>query len=739
MSTQESLSGFFDRTDPATLDSCDLEQIHLSGHIQNLGALLVVDPVTQAILGASENAGAFLGIDQEKLMQETLLDVSEELSASVSELKDDNFVLHEVLEFAITHDGVAHDTVVHTHDGRRIIEFVPNSEPSATSFRIKMRQCSKACGRILYSESWQEAMDIAAASVSEIIGFSRVMIYQFQEDGSGAVLAENLTEDVPPFLGLHFPAYDIPKQAREVMKLLPYRAVATNQDNVIPIRTAPGVSGSLDLTRSVLRSVSTMHTAYLRNMKSEATFSCSLMHKGELWGLISAHHSQPGLLPFDSWNLIHEISGALMMRFAEKQRTETSKMITELRKIESGFSAALRHGGDIEDILSDMVPVLQEFLGADGFAFQYGTNLHVSGKTPPNDFIRELVKWTMSKSGAEDQFKSISLHQEWPEAVKHIDTACGVLVQPIMMHRICQLVWFRAPIVQKVRWAGRPESSKEHTLGPRNSFDTWVAEHRDKSATWQEAELESAREIFQEFLDILTSQILLREENASLRIFASTAAHDLRAPLRNIDMALNWMSEDGFAEDAIRKTHAIALASTRRMSDLAEGLLELAVIQDQKHEFEKVDLTRTIADVKDLLSPQLIEANATLEVGKIISIDGNRNLLLRLLMNIISNCIKYRHSQRPLNIHISSKAKAPNALEITISDNGVGVPEKFADRIFLPMERLFSKDEIEGTGLGLTICQRIVELHNGSIHLDASKVEGASVVISLPLRQDAAA
>ncbi|NNF23494.1 MAG: GAF domain-containing protein [Rhodobacteraceae bacterium] len=739
MNDMQSLSAFFARPETSTLDTCDQEPIHLSGLIQRGCALLVLDPDTNVITGASENAGKLLGVKTEALISTPLADINQDLAEEIAGFSEDTQILHEVLDFETSLGGVQYDAISHAHAGRRMIEFVPNTSPSPSAVRAKMRNCSKSCARVMRAEDFEEAMQIVVAAARQITGFSRVKIYRFLLDWSGHTIAESRNDAMPSYLGLHFPDTDIPRQVRQIMKIVPYRAIGDVSDETIGIRTAAGASDALDLTWSVIRSVSPMHTAYLRNMGVEATFSCSLMHHGELWGLIAAHNDEPGFVPFDSWNLLHELGTSLMLRYDQQQRVDTADKISGLRRIENRFAAALRQSGDVESVIETLVPILQEFLGADGFAFQYGNTLHTSGHTPPREFIPQMIQWAMRQRETSDQFQTTSLHKEWAPAKDYIDTACGVLIQPIVVHRVCQLIWFRGPITRTVQWAGReaaegrPKSDgTTGTLGPRQSFDKWLQEHCDESAPWRPSELESAREIFKEFLDIIAAQLLLKEENASLRQFAASAAHDLKAPLRGISMALDIMSEENFDEDVVKQTHAIAQNSANRLSDLTSGLLELAVIREQEHHFASADLGRIAADVREMLSAQVQETGAEITIGALPTLLVNERLMLRLFLNLFGNALKYRDPGRTPRIDISATELPDGAIALAVADNGLGIPAEFAERIFQPMQRLQPQDEVEGSGLGLTICKRIVDVHGGSIHLDADYQGGARFVVSLP-------
>lgn len=739
MTRTTSLSSYFKNTDPVTLDNCDKEQIHLSAAIQPIGVLLVVDPLSAQIIAASENASSVFDIGTRDILSLSLSDISADLAEQVDELTDNSQILYEVLDYQLTQGEIQYDAVTHQHVGRRIIEFIPNNNPSAQNLRKKMRFCSKSCSHILKSENFIEGMQIAVDAVREITGFSRVKIYQFSPDWSGETVAESRDGQLESYLGLHFPASDIPQQVRQIMLMVPYRAIGTACDDVIPLITTNDNSESLDLTWSLLRSVSTMHTQYIRNMGVNATFSCSLLHQDKLWGLIACHHNEEELLPFDLWGLVQEISATLMLRFDQQQRTDVSDMLYQLRILETRFASEVRKNAEVEDVIATLIPTLQEFLSADGFAFQYGTHLHLSGQTPPEDFVKELIGWAMSNRDSNDQFQTIELHKQWEPAEAYIDTACGVLIQPITTHRVCQLIWFRGPKTQLVHWAGEHKDKQAisedgilEPLRPRSSFKRWLQEHDKQSQPWREAELESAREIFKEFLDIIASQVLLKEENSSLRSFTANAAHDIRAPLRGITMALEAMDEENFEESMVRETHAIAHRSAKRLTDLTAALLDLTLITEQKHEFNPTDLNVVVSSITDLLAQEIADSCATIEIDELPTIEANSGLISRLFLNLISNSLKYAHPERKPRVEIRSASDEKDSVIIYVSDNGLGIDQEKARSVFKPLQRLHAAEEIEGTGLGLTICEKVLDVHGGSIELDANYTEGSSFIIRLP-------
>ncbi len=740
MDSRHSLSGFFRTAEASTLDNCDREQIHLSGAIQNTGALLIADPVSERIVGYSENAARLLGIASEQLVTSTLADIDPDLASQVRGSSGGHHVLHEVLDYQLEHGGIVHDAVTHAHAGRRLIEFIPNADPSATSARKHMRLCSKARTEILQSENFDAALQLAVDAVRQITGFARTKIYRFQTDWSGKTVAESNDGSLPSYLGLHFPERDIPQQVRHLMTIVPYRGIASTSSDTCRVCATDQEDQELDLTWSVLRSVSPMHLQYLSNMGVAATFSTSLMHRGTLWGLIACHNTSPSMIPFDSWGLLDEIGIALMIRYEQQRQADIANMSHRLRSIESRFSSALQQNGRVEEIISLLAPALREFMEADGFAFLYGSKMYLTGTTPPETFIHDLINWTTENDGTSSQFHTSALHKKWPAASDFRNTACGVLVQSTTLHRVCRLVWFRQPVMQQVRWAGNPvkktrnEIDEAAPLTPRLSFEKWVHEHADQSAEWRESEREMAGEILRDFLDIITSQLLLNQENEFLRHFAASAAHDLKTPLRGISAALDIMDEEEFDEDVVKQTHAIAQRSTRRLSGLISGLMDLSMTTEDKHEFSLVDPATTIGDVLEMLSLPIRESGAQVTLGNLPMMHASDTLLLRLFLNLIANAIKYRHPERKPEIEITSTPGSHGGTDIIVSDNGQGIEPKFAERIFQPLERLHTNDSVEGSGLGLTICQRVAEAHSGSIRLDTDYTEGSRFIVFFPDR-----
>lgn len=754
-----SLQSFFDNADAVSLDTCDTEAIHRSGAVQRTAIFFAVHPQTLKISHWSNNAAAmgFIGSHADTLHDYPIEKLLPDLAQEVRELAQDadSANQHIALSEPVEADGQDYDAIF-CHVGEAIfIELLPAANITPRWLKTKLRATQRATANILSAKDFQTSQDIAAAAIQSLTGYDRIKIYQFQPDESGKVNAEARVEKMPSYLGLHFPASDIPKQARHLFSLLPFRAISSVDDQINPIMTADGPAmGQLDLTWSIGRSVSTMHTAYLRNMGVGGSFSSALMDRGQLWGLIACHHSEPHDLPFDIWGLIHDIADTLMVKLNQERDRETAAKIAKMRDLEADVAVRLRERGTIEEVLSEYSKPLMDFLEADGFAFQFDNNVYSTGKVPPKPFIRQLIKWVGSNSTNTDYFHSDAMHRQWPEAKQFMDTACGVLIQPVIIYRVCQLVWFRGPVTSKVHWAGDPTPQKMTTrvdgldvLQPRNSFAQWVDEHREQSLAWTTAEISAASEIFKEVLDIIASQaqglkrmteeltLSQAETREELAQFAYAAAHDIQNPINTITSALELMksTQGKDVDPMVEKSMDFAIRSSDRLRNLADQMANFVALGRREIDPEIVPLDEVVSDTLKMLDHAIEECGASFDIPQLPTVAGNRDLLTILFLNLFSNALKYRDPNRKPHIRLTTESKEQFA-QLAIEDNGMGIAAADADKIFKAFQRLHRADEIPGSGLGLATCKKIAELHKTSLIFDTDYTGGARFTMDLRKR-----
>jgi two-component system, chemotaxis family, sensor kinase Cph1 len=284
----------------ADLTNCDREPIHIPGSIQPHGVLLALDAQTLRVVQVGGDTERLLGATLQDLLGNTLearvgpaaLDHLKVMLAETPSAPRAMFAFETVVQ----HQGVTLDAIIHLNDGVIVVEFEPRAG-NDTSNPLTLVQ--RMVARLQDADSLSASLQTIADEVHAVTGFDRVMVYQFQPDGSGEVVAETRAANVDSFLGLRYPASDIPAQARAVylknwMRLIPD---ARYKPALITPAINPVTSVPLNLTFSVLRSVSPLHLEYLANMGVRASMSLSLVIDGKLWGLIACHHREPRHLP----------------------------------------------------------------------------------------------------------------------------------------------------------------------------------------------------------------------------------------------------------------------------------------------------------------------------------------------------------------------------------------------------------------------------------------------------------
>lgn len=291
-------------TDPIDLNNCDKEPIHIPGFIQPHGVLLAINTsLTPTIVQCSQNTEDHLGIAYEDVLGMPLENLIGE--QEVSKLLGSSFNanvtsdLHYMdLTIKVSGEERVFSSVLHESEGLLILEIEPYDEKEDVG-TTDFEWISRFFGRMKSTDSRVEASQIAAEQVKEMLGYDRVMIYEFDEQWNGKVIAEAREQELEPFLGHHYPASDIPKQARELYLRNWLRTIVNV--NYKPVEIVPmlqPLTGKpLNLSLSVLRSVSPLHIEYLHNMGVGATVTISLIHNNELWGLITCHHYSARYVP----------------------------------------------------------------------------------------------------------------------------------------------------------------------------------------------------------------------------------------------------------------------------------------------------------------------------------------------------------------------------------------------------------------------------------------------------------
>lgn len=765
----ESLDTFFDRP-PADLNTCDQEPIHVPGAVQGHGALLVVDPHTQHVRQASANTGTLLGVEASSLIGQRLADaVGEEAAVALVRLfadEGDDARLRTTRIDGAGADGLrSYYAAGHRNEAGWIVELEPVVGEPIEATRL-MADVDAAFQRLRSARSIEAWCDVAAREVQRLSGYDRVMVYRFDADWHGQVVAEARSTAVDSFLGLYFPAGDIPRQARRLYVLNPLRFIADVAYAPVPLQPAlsPVTGKPLDLSYSLLRSVSPVHIEYLHNMDVGSSMSISIVQDGELWGLIACHHTGALALPQPvraACGLLGQTLSLQLPLLQERERAvhEVGMQAINLRLFENMTAA-----DSVAEGLTAFSPTLLDLISAEGAAVVHHGACTLMGQTPSEQAVRDLAErlsgWVEDEPFVTDRLPSLV---DEPEAVQA--TASGLLAIPIGTTGQGWVMWFREEKVRSVLWAGDRTLAEDSVEGvrisPRKSFEQWREVVRGTARPWQPGEVAAAETLQRTIIDVVlrkaeelarlnqelaTANRALQLSNRELQEFATVVAHDLKEPLRKISTFANLIGAE--LADSVSEEGRYFLKrmqkSAVRLLTLVNDLLALAQVANRSTHMGVVDLDEIVEQVREELDTIITDRRARLHAEPLPTIPGDRAQLTQLVYHLVDNAIKFQQSGQAPDVRITGEIVEGGVAGedglipgpvfcLTVADNGIGFEAQFAERVFKPFQRLHGADAYEGTGIGLALCRRIVERHGGAIRVESELGRGSRFIVCLPM------
>ena len=588
---------------------------------------------------------------------------------------------------------------------------------------------------------------IIVQEVRKVTGFDRVMLYKFDDDGHGSVIAEEKIESLEPYLGLHYPESDIPKPARKLfcanwIRFIP-NSHATNVE-IIP-NIHPVTQRATDLTNSILRSASKCHIEYLHNMGVGASLTISLIKEGKLWGLIACHHQQPKYVSYEVRKACEFLGRVIFSEVSAREETEDYDYRMRLTYIQSTLIDYMSQAENFIDGLVKHKPNILDLTSAQGAAICFGGNWSLIGETPTIEELNFLVGW-LKKNVEKEIFYTDSLAQIYPDAEKFKNVASGLLAIPISQRNY--VLWFRPEVIQTVNWGGdpnRPYDVKQDEdnlhLCPRKSFDLWKQTVQLTSLPWRAVEVKAALELRKAIVNIILRQadelaLLaadLERSNGELKKFAYVASHDLQEPLNqvaNYVQLLEMRYKQSLDEDADEFINYV-VEGVSLMQTLIDDVLAYSKVDMQIGDFQRIEVEKALERALNNLRGRISQTEAVITHSKLPVIMADGTQLMQLFQNLIGNAIKFR-SEKPVEIDIHASRLEDEWL-FRVRDNGIGIDPQFSDRIFVIFQRLHARDEYPGTGMGLAICKKIVECHRGRIWVESQLGEGATFYFTIPV------
>lgn len=707
----------------AQIDKCDLEPVNFIGAIQPFGALLAFDESSGALKFASKNwRDVFGGSGQQPKLTD-----------------------FELMSSGLT---VGEKWIGHWFRSQGLL--VIEAEPGQAGFDSRLER--KALSDLQSATSLQELLQKAAQSVADITGMDRVMIYRFHPDLHGEVVAESVSPGTESFMGLHYPASDIPAPARALFLKSWVRMIPAVDYSPIPIDSVDGAGKTFDLGGSLLRAVSPIHLEYLRNMKVGASLTISLQQGGKLWGLIACHALSPSLVSREKRAACEAIGRLTSALIAVKNEQGQLHLRDRYRAVHQTLVERLHAGEDMAAELTKFTPNLLDLITAEGSStalYLSGTWVSI-GRVPSEAQLEKLVDWLEEMQGRAPLFATNQLPSIYSSAEDFKQLGCGLLALQIPKTTRNYIFWFRPEVVETVSWAGKPEKMEDAAgrLHPRGSFSLWTQEVAGKSKPWTDLEKSAAMELRNAIMAVDLQIQFKKEQAARAEAERAVAAreelmavlsHDLKNPVGSIKInaALGKRHLSKHPQDKVGELFERINRAATNMNNLIDDILSITKLESGflDLEFQKEDVSSILREVIEILTPIASEKNLRLELQapeQACLAEIDRGAIQQVFSNLLGNAVKF--TPEAGKITLSLDRCGPETIKFSVTDTGPGIEPSSLKNIF---DRFWQAKQARrlGIGLGLAIAKGVIQAHGGTIEAESDGKSGTTFHVNIPIAQ----
>ncbi len=737
------------------LTACDREPIHIVGSVQPHGFLLALD-ASGRIVQASANAPAAAPVGARLETAFPILDALVRRYLDSGQNQDGATYLRTV---ALGPEDARqfYEVAAHRIDDLVVLELEETDDASGDAGLDALTPRLRAFVERLHAAgSVEDLCQLLAEDIRHVTGFDRALVYRFDRDWHGTVLAEDGNGVLPSYLDLRFPASDIPAQARELYRRNRLRIIPDAGYAPVPIRPGTTPAGQpLDLSQSVLRSVSPVHVEYMRNMGTMASMSVSILVDGALWGLVSCHNQSPKRVPLQARNACDFLTQIFALQLSAKVRGEQAEQRLALGQVQARLLAYMAEEESFLDGLLNHPDDVLALVNASGAAVVTADRCRLLGSTPPEREVRALYEWLSERGEAEDMVATDALADEFSRAGGFADRASGLLAISISKRFASYVLWFRPEVVRTVKWGGNPVKAARpdpaggpDRLHPRKSFEIWKETVKGRSLPWSVPEVEAAKDLRASVLGIVLRRAEelaamseeLQRSNKELEAFSYSVSHDLRAPFRHIVGYANLLKnrEGSHLTDKGRHYVETIIEAAFSAGTLVDNLLSFS--QMGRHALNKVsgDLNGLVEEVRrKVLRDVPPDRTVRWEIGPLGRVHADPVMLRLVIENLLSNAVKYSRGRPEAVIEVGRLPPQDHEAVFFVRDNGVGFDMAYVEKLFGVFQRLHRVEEFEGTGIGLANVRRIVERHGGRTWAEGVLDRGATFYFTLPLREEA--
>lgn len=478
-----------------SLENCDSEPVHIPGHIQDFAILLATDKTLSEITHCSANASKVFGKPAKEIV-----------GSMLSDLLDANIVhdLNNTLGLAsariqrerVTEIIVSEQTYeiwAHVSEDYPVIEFEPIHH-EALNQNQSILNVRSLLSRLNQDQDIDKSLNAAVTGLRLLSGYDRVLAYVFDKNGDGEIKAEARGPELQPFLGLRFPKWDIPKQARAIMKTLPLRVISNVNGTPVPLLTDKPDRHPLNITLAASRGVSPIHMEYLRNMGVRGSMTLTIVIGGELWGLFAFHHSEPRNIGPGLRSAAELFVHFFSLQMEQRITSQMNKSRADTLEYQSMLLNAVDRAINFSDLIAEIASPLCDLVDADGLAVISGDTFYRHGQTPPKEMIQDINNRLLKSEETDFVVTDSLLEYDFKAA-----PSAGAMALRLDKDTQNTLVFFRNEAAMSVKWAGAPiktiiEDETGLRLSPRGSFEVYKESISGKSRPWEKQHLLSAKQ-----------------------------------------------------------------------------------------------------------------------------------------------------------------------------------------------------------------------------------------------------
>ncbi|MBA2723575.1 MAG: diguanylate cyclase [Methylibium sp.] len=600
----------------APFGDCASAELHRADHIQSYGALVVIDKHSQLICACSANIHAFGGKPPAELLGASwsALFTAAQLPSLFAPIDEPGSDMPHLHETALGNRAVLLSQ--HSMNEVTLVEIEPldaaaSSQAQDKTLRSAAFERADYLNALSASTTAESAAKLLMTTVARITQFDRVMLYRFLPEWHGEVIAETLQSGVPGFLGLRFPATDLPENARRLYLRNGQRLIVDAYSEAVPVLTAAGCP-PIDFTFSSLRAVHPVHIQYLKNIGAPASFSVSIVVASHLWGLIACHHLAPRKVALPQRLLCEELARIGSIHMSDMAAMQIEGARAAYREARAEVRGTLRTlDPRIDSINSQLTPIRKMF-GAQGIW------AHLDGRDTYGGDVPDDVSLSVLKNRLEtfDRFGIAHSDRIDPSLAKYrplVRFSSGLLFLPLVDQDFVLLM--RSEQIEQVSWAGKPQALDDgpldvQGLSPRASFQRWAQDVEGVAEPWQDVDIEAAtklREMLIELIERVQLESLALYDPltgvANRNQFERKLREAILSSVRNDNLAAVYMLDlDRFKAVNDSMGHAagdeLLVEVSRRLKGIVRdrdvvarlGGDEFAIVQFQLERIEDADL-----------------------------------------------------------------------------------------------------------------------------------------------------